>query len=117
MIEMGTSMSSVIEDDSKDTIFSQQSSSSQTSSSSASEKQGDSDENGKWNESTLMTLFRTCHTCGVPITDKTVTTTGSQLKIEWTCLNNHYTLFSGTTFTKERPPKEEETSVEIPLPH
>lgn len=69
-----------------------------------------------------MTLFRTCHTCAAPITDKKVTTSGSQIKIESTCLNNDLvrwsscpdargmaqnnrlvsaaTLFSGTTFTE-----------------
>ncbi|XP_056457818.1 uncharacterized protein LOC130391621 [Gadus chalcogrammus] len=91
--------------------------------------QMDTEEQGVWderkwivNESSIMQLFRTCHICAAQITDKKVTTTGSQLKIEWTCLNNHHgkwascpdargmaqnnllvsaaTLFSGTTFTE-----------------
>ncbi|KAK7909695.1 hypothetical protein WMY93_014379 [Mugilogobius chulae] len=54
------------------------------------ERRGDWSER-KWivNESALMELFATCHTCGVSITDKKITSTGSQIKIEWTCLNHH----------------------------
>ncbi|XP_030209404.1 uncharacterized protein LOC115541699 [Gadus morhua] len=76
MLQMDTSISSVIEDDPKDMSFSlsQQSSSSETSSSSASEEQGEWDER-KWivNESSIMQLFRTCHICAAQITDKKVT--------------------------------------------
>ncbi|XP_056446475.1 uncharacterized protein LOC130382640 isoform X1 [Gadus chalcogrammus] len=83
-------ISSVIKDEPTDMNISINQQSSSTSSSSASEEQGELDDR-KWivNESSLMTLFRTCHTCAVPITDITLTTTGSQIKIEWTCLNNH----------------------------
>lgn len=37
----------------------------------------------KWivNESALMELFSTCHTCGVPITDKKITSCGFLFKI------------------------------------
>lgn len=46
----------------------------------------------KWvvNESQLKKLFRTCHQCGVAIADKTVIRSGSQIKVEWTCLNSHH---------------------------
>ncbi|KAL2102312.1 hypothetical protein ACEWY4_001480 [Coilia grayii] len=71
-----------------------------------------------------MTLFSSCHvpTCGAPIIDKKVSTRGSKIKIEWTCLNYHSrtwtschdvrgvpennllfsaaTLFSGSTYTE-----------------
>ena len=45
----------------------------------------------KWivNESCLMELFTTCHTCGVSISDKKITSRGSKIKIEWTCINHH----------------------------
>ncbi|XP_073713994.1 uncharacterized protein [Misgurnus anguillicaudatus] len=54
------------------------------------ERRGDWSER-KWivNESALMELFSTCHTCGVSITDKKITSCGSKIKIEWTCLNHH----------------------------
>ncbi|XP_073718200.1 uncharacterized protein [Misgurnus anguillicaudatus] len=54
------------------------------------ERRGDWSER-KWivNESALMELFSTCHTCGVSITDKKITSCGSTIKIEWTCLNHH----------------------------
>ncbi|XP_057693123.1 uncharacterized protein LOC130916425 isoform X1 [Corythoichthys intestinalis] len=48
----------------------------------------------KWivNESKLMELFKTCHQCGVFIAeeDRKVTTSGTRIHIEWSCLNNHY---------------------------
>ncbi|KAL2102342.1 hypothetical protein ACEWY4_001510 [Coilia grayii] len=71
-----------------------------------------------------MTLFSSCHvpTRGAPIIDKKVSTRGSKIKIEWTCLNYHSrtwtschdvrgvpennllfsaaTLFSGSTYTE-----------------
>nr|XP_055059833.1 uncharacterized protein LOC129443386 [Misgurnus anguillicaudatus] len=54
------------------------------------ERRGDWSER-KWivNESALMELFLTCLTCGVSITDKKITSCGSKIKIEWTCLNHH----------------------------
>lgn len=41
------------------------------------------------NESALMELFVTCNTCGVAIADKNITSSGSMIKIEWTCHNHH----------------------------
>ncbi|KAK0132294.1 hypothetical protein N1851_011846 [Merluccius polli] len=45
----------------------------------------------KWivNESALMELFATYHTCGVAIATKNITRSGSMIEIKWTCLNHH----------------------------
>ncbi|XP_056099072.1 uncharacterized protein LOC130077763 [Rhinichthys klamathensis goyatoka] len=45
----------------------------------------------KWivDESNLLELFKTCHTCGTLIEDKRMVTRASQLKIYWTCLRGH----------------------------
>uniref|UniRef100_A0A8B9HAV0 Uncharacterized protein n=1 Tax=Astyanax mexicanus TaxID=7994 RepID=A0A8B9HAV0_ASTMX len=45
----------------------------------------------KWivNESCLMELFTICHTCGVSINEKKITSSGSKIQIEWTCINHH----------------------------
>lgn len=81
-------------DDSTFLPLSSECSSTRTSSSDVSiagaERRGDWSER-KWivNESALMELFATCHTCGVSITDKKITGSGSKIKIEWTCLNHH----------------------------
>lgn len=77
----------------------------------------------KWivDESNLLELFKTCHTCGKAIEEKRMVTRASQLKIYWTCLRGHSgewascpdqrnmgqnnlltcaaTLFTGTTYT------------------
>ncbi|XP_038134321.1 uncharacterized protein LOC119778938 [Cyprinodon tularosa] len=54
------------------------------------ERRGDWSER-KWivNESCLMELFTTCHTCGISICEKKITSRGSKIKIEWTCINHH----------------------------
>lgn len=95
-----TSMASIEEpcdDDDDDSIFlplSSEGTSTRTSSSDlnsgGAEKRGDWSER-KWivNESALMQLFETCHTCGVSIAEKKITSRGSKIKIEWRCLNNH----------------------------
>ncbi|CAM4425782.1 unnamed protein product [Leuciscus chuanchicus] len=128
MAILDTSMTSVYSDDEKDMTFSlssKQSTSSTASSSisSPSEMQSEWDDR-KWivNESHLMRLFSNCHKCGVAINEKKVTKLGSQIKVEWTCLNDHHDkwasspdargmgqnnllipaaiLFTGTTFTE-----------------
>uniref|UniRef100_A0A8P4KRP4 Uncharacterized protein n=1 Tax=Dicentrarchus labrax TaxID=13489 RepID=A0A8P4KRP4_DICLA len=45
----------------------------------------------KWivDESNLLELFKTCHTCGTAIEEKRMVTRASQLKIYWTCLRGH----------------------------
>lgn len=45
----------------------------------------------KWlvNESKLMELFQRCNQCGCVISEKNVTSRGSQIKIDWSCLNGH----------------------------
>lgn len=125
---LDTSMTSVYSDDEKDMTFSlssKQSTSSTASSSisSPSETQSEWDDR-KWivHESHLMRLFRTCHKCGIAIAEKKVTQSGSQIKVDWTCLNGHHdkwsscpdtrgmaqnnllvpaaVLFTGTTFTE-----------------
>uniref|UniRef100_A0A3Q2D417 THAP domain-containing protein 1 n=1 Tax=Cyprinodon variegatus TaxID=28743 RepID=A0A3Q2D417_CYPVA len=54
------------------------------------ERRGDWSER-KWivNESCLMELFTTCHTCGISICEKKITSRGSKITIEWTCINHH----------------------------
>lgn len=128
MAILDTSITSVYSDDEKDMTFSlssKQSTSSTASSSvsSPSETQSEWDDR-KWivNESHLMKLFRTCHKCGVAIIDRKVNKLGSQIKVQWTCLNAHHdtwascpdvggmgennllvpaaVLFTGTTFTE-----------------
>lgn len=125
---LDTSMTSAFSDDERDMTFSLSSQKSTTSTASSSlssplETQSDWDER-KWivNESHLMKLFRTCHKCGVAIAEKKVIRLGSQIKVEWTCLNSHSerwtscpdaqgmgqnnllipaaVLFTGTTFTE-----------------
>ncbi|XP_063077476.1 uncharacterized protein LOC134467554 [Engraulis encrasicolus] len=128
MAVLDTSMTSAFSDDERDMTFSLSSQKSTTSTASSSlssplETQSDWDER-KWivNESHLMKLFRTCHKCGVAIAEKKVIRLGSQIKVEWTCLNSHSerwtscpdaqgmgqnnllipaaVLFTGTTFTE-----------------
>lgn len=45
----------------------------------------------KWivNESALMELSATCHTCGVAIEEKNITTNGSMIKMEWVYISGH----------------------------
>ena len=40
-------------------------------------------------ESNLLELFKTCHTCGTAIEEKRMVAQASQLKIYWTCLRGH----------------------------
>lgn len=44
----------------------------------------------KWivNESHLLQLFKTCPKCSSAITETTITTRGSQIRIHWTCGNH-----------------------------
>ncbi|XP_051985367.1 uncharacterized protein LOC127645746 [Xyrauchen texanus] len=41
------------------------------------------------NESSLMSLFKFCQTCGKPISSKTIVDVGAQRKMDWTCLGGH----------------------------
>lgn len=66
------------------------------STSSSSDVSVTADQQGNWserkwivNESALMELFTTCHTCGVAIDENTTVSNGSMIKVEWTCLNQH----------------------------
>ncbi|CAM4530108.1 unnamed protein product [Leuciscus chuanchicus] len=45
----------------------------------------------KWivNESRLLELFNTCKTCGSAVENKRIVTHGSQIRVLWTCLNDH----------------------------
>ena len=47
----------------------------------------------KWivNESALLKLFTTCHTCGqfIDTSEKEILTSGSKIKIKWTCIGGH----------------------------
>lgn len=45
----------------------------------------------KWivNQSRLMQLFENCHQCGGAILEPRVSSTGSQVRVEWDCLNGH----------------------------
>ncbi|XP_059907727.1 uncharacterized protein LOC132457484 [Gadus macrocephalus] len=41
------------------------------------------------NESSLMSLFKFCQTCGKPISSKTIFDSGAQRRVKWMCLGGH----------------------------
>lgn len=103
---LDASMTSVFSDDEKDMTFSlsskhSTSSTASSSISSPSETQSEWDDR-KWivHESHLMRLFRTCHKCGIAITEKKVTKSGSQIKVERTCKNGHNDKWSSCPDTR-----------------
>lgn len=82
--------------DRDDSIFLELSSDDTSTRSSSSDNIAGAERRGDWserkwivNESCLMELFTTCHTCGISICEKKITSRGSKIKIEWTCINHH----------------------------
>ncbi|RXN22569.1 THAP domain-containing 2 [Labeo rohita] len=87
---LDTSLSSIEAADDSTFLPLRGSTSSSSDMSVTADQQGDWSER-KWivNESALMELFTTCHTCSVAIDEKTTVSNGSMIKVEWTCLNQH----------------------------
>lgn len=59
----------------------------------------------KWlvNQSRLMQLFENCHKCGGRILETSVSSTGSQVRIKWDCVNGHSGLWTSCPDVRGMP--------------